>query len=89
MKSSDDNIQNLMVQVNKALDNDGQITIRFRNGENIVVSKNILQIFRKKYMELKPYEKEKMQNLAAQSKDHFTQIADTFVGNKVTESIYL
>jgi cell division septal protein FtsQ len=66
-----DKIPHLMTQLAKAIDVDGNYPITFKNGDKVKLPMSDLVAFTRTYMSLKPAEKEKMQALAADSKDAF------------------
>ena len=83
-----DKVPNLIIQFKKSLDVDGRYPIVFRDGRKVNIPTQIMVDFLNKYDDLKPMDRESMQNLAAQSVDKFKEVLATFKGEKPERSIY-
>lgn len=83
-----DRVPNLVIQFKKSLDVDGRYPIVFRDGSKVNVPTHIMVDFLNKYDDLKPMDRETMQNLAAHSVDKFKEVLATFKGQKPEKSIY-
>jgi hypothetical protein len=83
-----DKVPNLIIQFKKSLDVDGRYPIVFRDGRKVNIPTGIMVDFLNKYDDLKPMDRESMQNLAAQSVDKFKEVLATFKGQKPERSIY-
>lgn len=74
-----DDIPNILVQLRKALDVDGNYPIKFKDGSKAKLSMDDIADFVKKYMTLRPDEKESLQNQAINSlKDFKAAVAREF-----------
>jgi hypothetical protein len=83
-----DKVPNLIIQFKKSMDVDGRYPIVFRDGSKVNIPTGIMVDFLNKYDDLKPMDRESMQNLAAQSVDKFKEVLATFKGEKPERSIY-
>lgn len=83
-----DRIPHLVMQLKKALDTDGTHTITFKDGSKHQLPLQSVELFLAKYMELKPTDKEQMQQLGSESKENFDMIVERFGGQKAPKSIY-
>jgi hypothetical protein len=83
-----DKVPNLVLQFKKSMDVDGRYPIVFRDGTKINIPTYVMAEFLNKYDDLKPMDREKMQNLAAQSVDKFKEVLKTFKGQRPEKSIY-
>lgn len=68
-----DEVPNIIQQLRKAIDVDGNYAITFKDGKKTKLSMDEITSFVKKYMTAKPSEKEELQNQAIQSIDGFKQ----------------
>lgn len=68
-----DDVPNIIQQVRKALDVDGNYPITFKDGTKTKLSMDEIASFVKKYMTAKPSEKEELQSQAIQSLNGFKQ----------------
>lgn len=84
-----DKVPHLLMQLKKSADVGGQYPIVFRDGAKVVVSNHEIVQFVERYMDLKPADRERMQDLAAQSYDNFKQIIKFFSGEKAPKSLYV
>lgn len=66
-----DKVPHILMQIRKALDVDGDYPITFKDGKKVKLSFEDLVKFVKKYIKLKPDEKDKLQTMAALSLDGF------------------
>jgi hypothetical protein len=83
-----DKVPNLIIQFKKSMDVDGRYPIVFRDGSKVKIPTQVMVDFLNKYDDLKPMDRESMQNLAAQSVDKFKEVLATFKGEKPERSIY-
>lgn len=83
-----DRVPNLVVQFRKSMDVGGNYPIKFNDGSKVKVPVQIMVDFLNKYDDLKLMDREKIQNLAAQSVDKFKEVLATFKGQKPEKSIY-
>ena len=83
-----DKVPNLIVQFRKSMDVGGGYPIKFNDGSKVKIPVEIMVQFLNKYDDLKPLDREKIQNLAAQSVDKFKEVLATFKGQKPEKSIY-
>lgn len=68
-----DEVPNIIQQLRKAIDVDGNYSIKFKDGSKTKLSMDEIASFVKKYMTAKPSEKEELQDQAIQSIDGFKQ----------------
>jgi hypothetical protein len=73
-----DIVPNLMMQVKKAIDVDGNYSLLFKDGKKQKFSKEDLLNFGYHYMRLKPYDRENMQKLGSESVANFKDIIKLF-----------
>ena len=83
-----DKVPNLIIQFKKSMDVGGDYPIKFNDGSKVKIPTQIMVDFLNKYDELKPMDREKMQNQAVQSVDKFKEVLATFKGEKPERSIY-
>jgi hypothetical protein len=83
-----DRVPNLIVQFRKSMDVAGGYPIKFNDGSKVNVPVQVMVDFLNKYDDLKPMDREKIQNMAAQSVDKFKEVLATFKGQKPEKSIY-
>lgn len=83
-----DRVPNLVVQFRKSMDVGGDYPIKFNDGSKVKIPTHIMVDFLNKYDDLKPMDREKIQNMAAQSVDKFKEVLKTFKGQKPEKSIY-
>jgi hypothetical protein len=69
-----DKIPNILIQLRKALDVDGNYPITFKDGKKAKLSMEQIAAFVKKYMNAKPDEKEHMQSQGGNSHDGFIAV---------------
>ena len=68
-----DTVPNILQQLRKAIDVDGNYPVTFKDGTKKKLSMEEISAFVKKYMTCKPSEKEELQNQAIQSVEGFKQ----------------
>jgi hypothetical protein len=83
-----DRIPHLVMQLKKALDTDGNHDIVFKDGSKHQLPLDSIALFLTKYMDLKPTDKEQMQQVGSESKENFDLIVQQFGGQKAPKSIY-
>ena len=83
-----DKIPNLVMQFRKAIDVDGNHPIVFKDGHKVKLPVAVMRAFLEKYSQLKPADRELMQDVAAQSLEMLKGIVMTFKGSKAPPSIY-
>ena len=83
-----DKVPNLVVQFRKSMDVGGSYPIKFNDGSKVNIPINVMVDFLNKYDDLKPMDREKIQNMAAQSVDKFKEVLSSFKGQKPEKSIY-
>jgi hypothetical protein len=83
-----DKVPNLVYQIMKSLDTDGNKPIIFNDGTKETIPMNMLLSFAKRYMSLKPNDREELQNIASQSKEAFIKSLKDFKGQVAPKSIY-
>ena len=83
-----DKVPNLVVQFRKSMDVGGSYPIKFNDGSKVNIPINVMVDFLNKYDDLKPMDREKIQNMAAQSVDKFKEVLATFKGQRPEKSIY-
>jgi len=69
-----DKVPHILMQIKKAIDVDGDHDIKFEDGEKHKFSITDLNLFLKKYMSMKPLDREKMQEVAIMGKEEFDTI---------------
>lgn len=83
-----DKIPHIVMQLRQALDVEGDLAIKFKDGTKAKIPLEIIQKFLLKYLELKPSDKEEMQNLASESLSGFKDALTTNYFSKTNKSIY-
>lgn len=83
-----DKIPHIVMQLRSALDVDGDRKIHFKDGSKIKLSPDTIKSFLLKYLELRPNEREKMQNMASKSEDGFIEALTTNYFTRQDKSIY-
>lgn len=66
-----DEVENIVMQLRKALDYDGAMPIKFKDGSKKELSMSEIKKFVAKHMNAKPAEKERLQNQAVKSYEDF------------------
>ncbi len=83
-----DKVKHLVMQLRSALDVDGNYAISFKDGSKAKLPVSDINLFLRKYEMVKPADKEKMQDVASMSKDHFDKIVKFFKGEIRPKSQY-
>ena len=85
-----DKVQHILMQLRKAKDVNGDHPIKFLDGSKHELPLNDIDLFINKYMDMKPQDREKMQQVAVMSKEKFDTILSFFVPKhgKPEKSIY-
>jgi hypothetical protein len=83
-----DKVPHILMQMKKALDVGGNYPITFKDGSKVKVTTDEIEKFVSRYMELKPMDREKMQDLASQSHENFVKIIHFFDAPKAEKSLY-
>ena len=85
-----DKVQHILMQLRKAKDVDGDHPIKFLDGTKIKLPVADIDLFMDKYMDMKPLDREKMQQVAVMSKEQFDTILSFFQPKhgKLEKSIY-
>lgn len=72
----------LVMQLKKASDVGGNRPIKFVNGESVTFPLSVINKFLTAYMNLKPYEREAMQEKASQSRSAFIEALTDATGEQ-------
>ena len=72
-----DKIPHIVMQLRKALDVDGDFKVHFKDGSKHKLPLDVIRKFLIKYLELKPSDRERMQDLAGQSLSGFKEALET------------
>lgn len=83
-----DKVKHLVMQLRSALDVDGNYPISFKDGSKAKLPVEDINLFLQKYEMVKPADKEKMQDVAGLSKDHFDKVVKFFKGEVRPKSPY-
>jgi hypothetical protein len=85
-----DKVQHILMQLRKAQDVDGDHLIKFVDGTKVKLPIADINLFMDKYMDMKPADREKMQQVAIMSKEQFDTILTFFQPKhgKLEKSIY-
>ena len=85
-----DKVQHILMQLRKAKDVDGDHPIKFLDGTKVKLPVADIDLFMDKYMDMKPLDREKMQQVAVMSKEKFDTILSFFQPKhgKLEKSIY-
>jgi hypothetical protein len=89
-----DKIPHIVMQLRKALDVDGDYPITFKDGKKFKLKLNDIMKFLKKYLSLKPMDRDTMQNMASVNIDGFhkaldTELAEPLVKHKIKGNRYM
>ena len=68
----------IVMQLKKAADVGGNYLITFKDGKKFKIPMNIIMAFMRKYNNMKPMDREEMQNVAARSKEDFLAAIQDF-----------
>ena len=84
-----DKVPHILMQLKKSADVGGNYPITFKDGSKATVSLHDIGKFVERYMDLKPADREIMQDLASQSHKNFKEIIVFFAGEKAPKSLYV
>ena len=84
-----DKVPHILMQLKKSADVGGNYPITFKDGSKVIVSNHEIFQFVERYMDLKPADREIMQDLASQSHKNFKEIIVFFRGEKAPKSLYV
>jgi hypothetical protein len=73
-----DKIPHLVMQLRKALDVEGNYPVLFRDNSKVKIPLPMIIQFLKLYMKLKPLDREKLQDVASNSKEDFVKSLKMF-----------
>lgn len=85
-----DKVQHIVMQLRKAQDVDGDHPIKFEDNTKVKLPLTDINLFMTKYMDMKPRDREKMQQVAIMSKEKFDTILSFFqpTHGKPEKSLY-
>ena len=85
-----DKVQHIVMQLRKAQDVDGDHPIKFEDSTKVKLPLTDINLFMTKYMDMKPRDREKMQQVAIMSKEKFDTILSFFqpTHGKPEKSLY-
>jgi len=85
-----DKVQHILMQLKKAQDVDGDHPIKFLDGSKVILPLNDIEKFLAMYMNVKPQDRERLQQVAIMSKDKFDKLLTFFTPKhgKMEKSIY-
>jgi hypothetical protein len=83
-----DNIPHIVMQLRKAIDVEGDHKIHFKDGTKAKLPVDIIRTFLLKYLELKPTDREHMQDMASSSLSGFKEALTTNFFTRKDKSIY-
>lgn len=85
-----DKVQHILMQLKKAQDVDGDHPIKFLDGSEIILPLSDIEKFLAMYMNVKPQDRERLQQVAVMSKDKFDKLLTFFrpKHGKMEKSIY-
>lgn len=83
-----DKIPHIIMQLRSALDTEGDRKIHFKDGNKAKIPVDIIRQFLIKYLELKPSDREQMQNMASRSLSGFKEALTTNFFTRQDKSIY-
>jgi hypothetical protein len=85
-----DKVQHIVMQLRKAQDVDGDHPIKFEDSTKAILPLTDINLFMTKYMDMKPRDREKMQQVAIMSKEKFDTILSFFqpTHGKPEKSLY-
>ena len=83
-----DDVPNIVMQLRGAVDVDGDRKIHFKDGSKIKLPLNIIQLFLLKYLELRPQDREEMQDKASQSLNGFKEALTSTYARRPNKTIY-
>lgn len=83
-----DKVPNIVMQIRKSMDTGGSRPIVFRDGTKETIPVNAMIAFLNRYQDLKPMDREQMQDLAIQSKEAFIDAVKNYNRPRAPKSIY-
>lgn len=83
-----DKVPNIVMQIRKSMDTGGSRPIVFRDGTKETIPVNAMIAFLNRYQDLKPIDREQMQDLAIQSKEAFIDTVKNYNKPRAPKSIY-
>jgi len=83
-----DKIPHLVMQLKKAADVGGNHPITFKDGKKFKIPMNVIIAFMRKYNDMKPMDRELLQDLASKSKEDFLKALQSFERPAAPRSIY-
>lgn len=83
-----DKIPHIIMQLRKALDVDGEYKVHFKDGKKLKIPVDVIRQFLLKYLELKPSDREQMQDMASKSISGFKEALVTNFFTRQDKSIY-
>ena len=85
-----DKVQHILMQLRKAQDVDGDHPIKFLDGSEVILPLKDINEFMQMYMNVKPQDRERLQQVAIMSKDKFDKLLTFFTPKhgKMEKSIY-
>jgi hypothetical protein len=82
-----DKIPHIVMQLKKAIDLKNH-PITFKDGNKSIIPRAKILQFMNRYNDMKPMDREKMQELASQSLDKFNEVLATFSAPSAEKTIY-
>jgi len=85
-----DKVPHILMQLRKAQDVDGDHPIKFLDGSEVILPLKDINLFTEMYMNVKPQDRERLQQVAIMSKDKFDKLLTFFTPKhgKLEKSIY-
>jgi hypothetical protein len=85
-----DKVPHILMQLRKAQDVDGDYPIKFLDGSEVILPLKDINLFTEMYMNVKPQDRERLQQVAIMSKDKFDKLLTFFTPKhgKLEKSIY-
>lgn len=85
-----DKVPHILMQLRKAQDVDGDHPIKFLDGSEVILPLKDINLFTEMYMNVKPQDRERLQQVAIMSKDKFDKLLTFFTPKhgKMEKSIY-
>ena len=85
-----DKVPHILMQLRKAQDVDGDYPIKFLDGSEVILPLKDINLFTEMYLNVKPQDRERLQQVASMSKDKFDKLLTFFKPKhgKLEKSIY-
>jgi len=83
-----DSVPHIIMQLRKALDTDGDYSVKFKDGTKHQIPLSVTRRFLQKYLSLKPNDREEMQNMAIKDLEHFKKALHQHYSPLSEPSIY-